>query len=98
MLDTATVDQPVAIVRTGPLVVHDATDRARYEREVHTFTPGVADGHERCAARRRRGRVLGVVVLDNRGDGVAYAVTAAELAGLLDRAPARTPRPTGARG
>jgi hypothetical protein len=43
----ATVAMPagrieVEILRTGPLVVRDTTDRARYRREVHTFTPGVS--------------------------------------------------------
>ncbi|HEU4840855.1 MAG TPA: hypothetical protein VFT09_05405, partial [Ilumatobacteraceae bacterium] len=44
--DAATVVTPdgereVTIVRTGQLLVHDVTDRADYEREVHTFAPGV---------------------------------------------------------
>ena len=77
------LDAPVRVVRTGPLVVHDATDRARYERDVHVFTPGVAEGTSGAPLIDDDGRVAGLVVLDNRGDDVAYAVTAAELTDLL---------------
>ena len=76
---------PVRIVRTGTLVVHDTTDRARYERQVHTFAPGVEDGTSGAPLVDAAGRVLGVVVLDRRGGDVAYAVTARELSGLLER-------------
>jgi S1-C subfamily serine protease len=86
----ATVAMPsglveVEILRTGPLVVHDATDRARYEREVHTFTPGVEDGTSGAPLVDREGRLLGIVILDRPGRGVADAVTARELSALLDR-------------
>jgi S1-C subfamily serine protease len=74
----------VRIVRTGTLVVHDATDRARYERQAHTFTPGVEHGASGAPLVDDDGRVLGVVVLDRRRDHVAYAVAATELAALLD--------------
>jgi S1-C subfamily serine protease len=74
----------VRIVRTGTLVVHDATDRARHERQAHTFTPGVERGASGAPLVDDDGRVLGVVVLDRRRDDIAYAVAAAELAGLLD--------------
>ena len=73
----------VEILRTGPLVVRDSTDRARYQREVHTFTPGVEDGASGAPLVDDDGRVLGIVVLDNRGRGVAYAVTGEELSRLL---------------
>jgi S1-C subfamily serine protease len=86
----ATVAMPggpveVEILRTGPLLVHDATERARYEREVHTFTPGVEDGTSGAPVVDGAGRLLGIVVLDNPGRGVAYAVAAGELSALLDR-------------
>ncbi len=74
----------VEIVKTGPLVVRDTTDRARYRREVHTFTPGVEDGTSGAPLVDRDGRVLGIVVLDNPTRGVAYAVTGKELSRLLE--------------
>jgi S1-C subfamily serine protease len=73
----------VELVRTGRLVVHDATARTRHERQVHTFTPGVAEGTSGAPLVDEDGRLLGIVVLDNRTDGTAYAVAATELAGLL---------------
>jgi S1-C subfamily serine protease len=81
----AVPDRPidVEILRTGPLVVRDTTDRARYRREVHTFTPGVEDGTSGAPLVDDDGRVLGIVVLDNPGRGVAYAVTGKELANLV---------------
>jgi S1-C subfamily serine protease len=84
----ATVDIPrdpiaVEILRTGTLVVRDTTDRARYGREVHTFTPGVAHGTSGAPLVDDRGRVLGIVVLDNPGRGVGYAVSGKELTNLL---------------
>jgi hypothetical protein len=75
--------EPVRIVRTGTLVVHDVTDGARYERQVHTFTPGVEGGTSGAPLVDPAGRILGVVVLDNPRRGVAYAVTAAELSRLI---------------
>jgi S1-C subfamily serine protease len=74
---------PVRILRTGTLVVHDTTDRARYERQVHTCAPGVEAGVSGAPLVDAEGRVLGIVVIDNPRRGVAYAVTAAELARLL---------------
>jgi S1-C subfamily serine protease len=73
----------VEILRTGPLVVRDTTDRARYRREVHTFMPGVEHGTSGAPLVDNDGRVLGIVVLDNPGRGVAYAVTGKELTNLL---------------
>jgi S1-C subfamily serine protease len=86
---------PVRIVRTGTLVVHDATDRARYEREVHTFTPGVEQGTSGAPLVDADGRVLGVVVLDSRDHDVGYAVTAGELAAVVERSSGRTPAAEG---
>ncbi len=74
---------PVRILRTGTLVVHDTTDRARYERQAHTFAPGVEPGVSGAPLVEAAGRVLGVVVIDNPHRGVAYAVTAAELSRLI---------------
>jgi S1-C subfamily serine protease len=93
---TATVVTPdgereVTIVRTGRLLVHDVTDRADYEREVHTFTPGVRHGTSGGPLLDGDGRLLGIVVLDEPGDGVAHAVTAAELAALIESAPSSSP-------
>ena len=73
----------VEILRTGPLVVRDATDRARYQRVVHTFTPGVEHGTSGAPLVDDDGRVLGIVVLDNPGRGVGYAVTGKEISNLL---------------
>jgi hypothetical protein len=78
-------ETPVTIVRRGRLVVHDATDRASYERQVLTFTPGVDGGTSGAPLVDGDRRLLGIVVLD--GDGVAYAVTADEVTALLERAP-----------
>ncbi len=94
--DTATVVTPdgereVTIVRTGQLLVHDVTDRADYEREVHTFAPGVRHGTSGGPLLDGDGRLLGIVVLDEPDDGVAHAVTAAELAALIDAAPPSSP-------
>jgi S1-C subfamily serine protease len=80
---------PVRIVRTGTLIVNDATDRARHERQVHTFTPGVEDGTSGAPLVDAAGRVLGVVILDRRRDNLAYAVTARELTGLLEQSRVR---------
>jgi S1-C subfamily serine protease len=71
---------PVRILRTGTLVVHDTTDRARYERQVVTFAPGVEPGVSGAPLVDAAGRVLGLVVIDNPRRGVAYAVSASELA------------------
>lgn len=83
----------VEILQTGRLVVHDTTARARFERQVHKLTPGVAEGTSGAPLVDGDGRLLGIVVLDNRTDDTAYAVTATELAGLLarERGPAAAP-------
>jgi S1-C subfamily serine protease len=93
-VDSASVlDHPVRVTKTGTLIVHDATDRARYERAVHTFSPGVEEGTSGAPLIDTEGRVVGIVVLDNRGDDVAYAVTAAELAALMATEQPPTTRP-----
>ena len=81
---TAVID--VDVLRTGTLVVDDTTDGERYERDVHTFAPGVEHGTSGAPLVDGRGRLAGIVVLDNPADDVAYAVTASELSGLLRRA------------
>jgi S1-C subfamily serine protease len=81
---TADGPRDARIVRTGPLLVHDTTDGERYERQVHTFTPGVDDGTSGAPLVDADARLLGIVVLDNPSDGVAYAVTSGEVAALLD--------------
>lgn len=80
----------IDIVKTATLIVHDATDEQRYERIVHTIAPGVAGGTSGAPVVDDEGRVLGIVVLDDRGRDVAYAVAAAEITALLDRAGTET--------
>ena len=70
-------------MRTGPLVVHDTTDGARYEREVHTIRPAVPDGTSGAPLVDGAGDVAGIVVLANRTDGTSYAVTSDEVRRLL---------------
>ena len=65
-------------MRTGDLLVHDVTDRGDYEREVHTPAPGVRHGTSGGPLLDGDGRLLGIVVLDEPGDGVAHTVTAGE--------------------
>jgi hypothetical protein len=73
----------VELVRTGTLIVDDTTDRARYERQVHTIRPDVVDGTSGAPLVDATGGVVGIVVLANRADGTSYAVTAGEVADLL---------------
>jgi len=84
-LRVATADGaiPVAVVRTGLLIVHDTTDRARYERQVHTIRPAVAAGTSGAPLVDASGDVAGIVVLTNRDDGTSYAVTGDEVRALL---------------
>lgn len=77
----------VAVVSTGPLVVHDATTGARNERVVHTLRPAVPPGTSGAPLLGDDGRLLGIVVLDNRTDGTAYAVTGAEIDRFLAQRP-----------
>lgn len=87
-------DRDVDVRRTGRLVVDDATDGVRYERDVHTFTPGVEPGTSGAPLLDDDGRLAGIVVLANRTDDTSYAVTAAELRTLIDAA-ATSPAPVG---
>jgi hypothetical protein len=80
----------VEVVRTGRLIVDDVTDRASYEREVHTFAPGVRKGSSGGPLLDPGGRLLGIVVLNEPGENVAHAVTAGEVAALVDGAPIRS--------
>ena len=75
----------VEVVRSGPLVVEDATDRATYRRLVHTFTPGVAAGVSGAPLTTPDDLLLGIVVLDRRDTDEAHTVTAGELQALARR-------------
>jgi S1-C subfamily serine protease len=76
-------DTVVTVIRTGPLVVHDTTDQARYEREVHVVRPDVPEGTSGAPLVDEAGQVAGIVVLVNRGDATTYAATAAEARAVL---------------
>jgi serine protease Do len=71
----------VAIDRHVTLVVEHATDQATYRRDVVIFTPGVTDGDSGSPIVDDAGRLVGIVVADQAGEGVA--VTAAEIVALL---------------
>ena len=73
---TPGAEQPVELVSTGPLVVHDTTAGVRHERLVHRISPAVASGTSGAPLVDDRNRVLGIVVLSEPADDVAYAVTA----------------------
>jgi hypothetical protein len=73
----------MTIRRTGRLVVDDTTDRARYERRVHTITPDVVDGTSGAPLVDELGHVLGIVVLANRSDATSYAVTRSEIESVI---------------
>lgn len=78
-------DVAAAVIRTGTLIVYDATDRARYVRQVHTIDAAVPPGTSGAPLVDEAGNVLGIVVLANRTDGTSYAVTSAEVRPLLGR-------------
>jgi S1-C subfamily serine protease len=69
----------VRVLRTGRLIVHDATTGGRNERDVHTFVPSVPEGTSGAPLLDGRDRLVGLVVLDNRTDDTAYAVTSEEI-------------------
>jgi S1-C subfamily serine protease len=69
----------VRVLRTGPLIVRDATTGGRNERVVHTFVPSVPEGTSGAPLLDGRDHVVGLVVLDNRTDDTAYAVTSDEI-------------------
>ena len=81
-------EQSVDVISTGPLVVHDTTAGMRHERQVHHISPAVASGTSGAPLVDDRNRVLGIVVLSEQADDVAYAVTAGELATLIAQRPA----------
>ena len=87
---TPGAEQPVELVSTGPLVVHDTTAGVRHERLVHRISPAVEQGTSGAPLVDDRNRVLGIVVLSEQADDVAYAVTAAELAALVEQRPTRS--------
>jgi S1-C subfamily serine protease len=89
--DASVGSLPVDIVRTGRLVVHDATTGAVHQREVHTLRPILEPGTSGAPLVDGGGHVLGVVVLDNRTDRTAYAVTAAEIGRFLAARPTSAP-------
>ena len=75
---------PVELVSTGPLVVHDTTAGLRHERQVHRISPAVASGTSGAPLVDDDNRVLGIVVLSEPADDIAYAVTAGELEALIE--------------
>jgi hypothetical protein len=83
----------VEIVRTGELVVHDTSAGRRHRRQVHTFRPGAAPGTSGAPLTTEAGELLGVVILDRRGDDRADAATVDEVAAVLaaDRGPGTRP-------
>ena len=72
----------VAIERRVTLVVEHATDRTTYRRDVVIFTPGVIDGESGSPIVDDVGRLVGLVVADQDGEGVAVA--ADEITDLLE--------------
>jgi S1-C subfamily serine protease len=78
-------NRDVEIDRHVTLVVEHATDRATYRRDVVIFTPGVADGDSGAPIVDDAGRLVGIVVADQGGEGVA--VDADEVTTLLDKTP-----------
>jgi S1-C subfamily serine protease len=77
----------VKVRRTGRLIVHDATTGTRYERDVHTFVPSVRAGTSGAPLLDGDGHLVGLVLLDNRTDDTAYAVTSDEIGRFLAQAP-----------
>jgi S1-C subfamily serine protease len=75
------VDVDVEVDRHVTLVVEHATDSVTYRRDVVIFTPGVVDGDSGKPLVDSAGRLVGVVIADQEGEGVA--VTANEIAQLL---------------
>jgi S1-C subfamily serine protease len=84
---TPGAELPVALVSTGPLVVHDTTAGLRHERQVHRISPAVASGTSGAPLVDDDNRVLGIVVLSEPADDIAYAVTAGELGALIEDRP-----------
>ena len=84
---TPGAEQSVELVSTGPLVVHDTTAGLRHERQVHRISPAVASGTSGAPLVDDDNRVLGIVVLSEPADDIAYAVTAGELEALIEDRP-----------
>jgi S1-C subfamily serine protease len=78
---TASGARDVDIDRHVTLVVEHATDRATYRRDVVIFTPGVVDGESGSPLVDDAGRLVGIVVADQQGEGIA--VTVDEVAALV---------------
>jgi S1-C subfamily serine protease len=76
---TTSSSTTVRVIRTGRLIVHDATTGGRNERDVHTLRPAMPQGTSGAPLLDARNRLVGLVVLDNRADGTAYAVTGEEI-------------------
>ncbi len=86
LVDTATlvrVDDtvPVQLSRREVLVVDNVSDHATYRRHVVVFEPGVVEGDSGAPLVAGDGRLVGIVILTR--DREAFAVTAAEVSGLL---------------
>jgi S1-C subfamily serine protease len=77
----------VRVRRTGQLIVHDATTGDRHERDVHTFVPSVPPGTSGAPLLDADDHLVGLVLLDNRTDATAYAVTSEEIGRFLARSP-----------
>ncbi len=75
----------VDLVRTTTLIVHDATRGERHVRQVHTLRPAVSPGTSGAPLLDDAGQLLGIVVLDNRTDDTAYAVTGDEIDHFLEQ-------------
>jgi S1-C subfamily serine protease len=73
----------VQVIRTGRLIVHDATTGGRNERDVHTLRPAMPHGASGAPVLDAGNHVVGLVVLDNVTDGTAYAVTSEEIIRFL---------------
>jgi S1-C subfamily serine protease len=71
-------ERDVAIDRAVTLVVEHATDRDTYRRDVVIFSPGVVDGESGSPIVDDAGRLVGIVVADQEGEGVAISVDEAE--------------------
>jgi S1-C subfamily serine protease len=67
-------EREVTIDRNVTLIVEHATDRATYRRDVVVFAPGVVDGDSGSPLVDDAGRLVGLVIADQEGEGVAVTV------------------------
>jgi S1-C subfamily serine protease len=74
LMIAASSRRDVAIDRHVTLVVEHATDRATYRRDVVIFVPGVVDGDSGSPLVDDAGRLVGIVVAEQQGEGVAVTV------------------------